>query len=197
MDGRPDFWLIAGPNGVGKTTYAFRTVAKLTGSVNFINLDEIARGLAPLAPETARARAGRVAFRAIDEMLAERQSFSLETTLAGRAQLRLVAKAEQAGYRTHLLFFFIDRVEICLERIARRVAEGGHFVPEADARRRFTRGLAHLPFYAAEVDDWRLFDATHPEPKIVAEGEGKKVRFSSSGGDMPQAIKDCLEKLNF
>jgi predicted ABC-type ATPase len=190
---QPHLWLIAGANGVGKTTYAFKTVPALTGSVHFINLDEIAKGLAPLAPQTARMRAGRVAFGAIEEMIVERQSFSLETTLAGAAQHQVIANAKNAGYQTHLLFFFVDHVEICLERIKRRVAEGGHFVPEADARRRFVRGLKNLPLYAYSTDDWRIFDADSPNPKIIAEGQGKEIRFSRPSDTMPEAIKSFLK----
>jgi predicted ABC-type ATPase len=167
---RPVLWLVAGPNGVGKTTYAFRHVRAVSGSAHFVNLDEIARGLSPLEPEIARRAAGRVAIERIAVLLAERQTLSLETTLAGRTHLRTIADARDAGFSVNLLFFTVPDVEICLSRIRRRVAEGGHDVPEADVRRRYARGLANLAAYVAAVDLWRVIDNALPALKVAAEG---------------------------
>lgn len=136
---KPTLWFIAGPDGAGKTTYAYRRVREISGSVNFVNLDEIARGLSPLDPEVAQDAAARVALRRIQEFIVARQSFSLETTLAGRTHLNMVKRAARAGFEVKLLLFFVASVEVCLTRIARRVVEGGHNVAEADVRRRFTR----------------------------------------------------------
>lgn len=179
MAGRcePCFWLIAGPNGVGKTRYARQHLRAVTGSADFVNLDEIARGLSPLDPEVARRDAARVALERARTLLRVGRTFAMETTLAGRAHLRLVDQAASSGVAMQLLYFAVSDPAVCLERVARRVAEGGHDVPEADVRRRFTRGVANLPLYAARAAAWRLFDATDAEPLVVAEGHHRAIDF--------------------
>ena len=81
---RPQLWIVAGPNGVGKTTYAFRYIRAVSGSTSFVNLDEIARGLSPLDPSGEQRRSARVALDLTRSLIAEHRSFSLETTLSGR-----------------------------------------------------------------------------------------------------------------
>ena len=169
MGGKPTFWLIAGPNGAGKTTYARAHLHATTGTLDFVNLDEIARGLSPLAPERARASAARVAIERMRGFFAAGTGFATETTLSGRAQRGLIAEAKRAGFDVGILFFAVRTPETCMVRVARRVAEGGHDVPEDDLRRRFARGLANLPDYLALADAWRLFDADNGRPKIIAE----------------------------
>lgn len=169
MGGKPTFWLIAGPNGAGKTTYARAHLLAATGTLDFVNLDEIARGLSPLAPERARAAAARAAIWRLRGFFATRMDCATETTLAGATQRALIAEAKTAGFDIGILFFAVRAPETCLVRVARRVAEGGHDVPEADIRRRYTRGLANLPGYFALADRWRLFDADNGRPRIVAE----------------------------
>lgn len=169
MGATPTFWLIAGPNGAGKTTYARAHLEAVSGTVHFVNLDEIARGLSPLAPERARASAARVAIDRMRGFFAARTSFATETTLSGRAQRGLIAEAKRAGFAVAILFFAVRAPETCMVRVARRVAEGGHDVPESDLRRRFARGLANLPGYLTLADRWRLFDADNGRPRIVAE----------------------------
>lgn len=170
------FWLIAGPDGVGKTSYARRHLRAVIGSIHFVNLDEIARGLSPLDPSVAQRDAARVALDRAHGFIRDSTTFALETTLAGRTHLRLVEAARAAGRRFGLLYFAVPRVEICLERVSRRVAEGGHDVPEADVRRRFERSLSQFPAYAGKADLWRAFDNAGPSPVVMAEGrDGKTV----------------------
>src|SRR6056297_4193845 len=151
---RPVLWLIAGPNGVGKTTYAFRHIRAVSGAAEFVNLDEIARGLSPLDVEAGRLPASRVAIERIRDLFQARRTFSLETTLAGRTHLRTIARAKRAGFDVVILYFTVGHVETCLTRIARRVSEGGHDIPENEARRRFARSLVNAPDYFARADLW-------------------------------------------
>ena len=171
MSAKKRFWLIAGPNGVGKTTYAFRNVPAVSGSMNFVNLDEIARGLSPLAPALAEREAARVALRRAREFIAQGAVFSMETTMSGQTHLALMRDARAAGFSPALLYFSVRAPDICLERIARRVAEGGHDVPEAIVRRRFIRSHENLPAYCAEADLWRIYEASGYRPCLAAEGK--------------------------
>jgi predicted ABC-type ATPase len=167
--GDPALWLIAGPEGVGRTTYAVRHIREVAGSVHFVNLDEIARGLSPLAPGVARGDAARVALDRARQFIAERTAFSMETTLSGAAQLRLAERALAAGMAFHLLYFAVATPEVCIRRVARRVAEGGHAVPEPDIRRRFARSLERFPAYANRATTWRVLDNSGLAPAVVAD----------------------------
>lgn len=174
----PTLWLVAGPNGVGKTTYALRHLRQVTGSVHFVNLDEIARGLSPLEPKAAERDAARVALSRIDAMIAARATFAVETTLSGRAHLRVIEAARRSGLAVQMLYFSCRSPEICLERIARRVTEGGHDVPEALVRRRFERSLGNLPAYLPRMDLWRVFETSGARPCVALEGSDARPHFA-------------------
>lgn len=188
MSGPSRFWLIAGPNGVGKTTYAFKNVPSVSGSLNFINTDEIARGLSPLAPRLAEREAARIALGRAREFIRAGEVFSMETTMSGHTHLGLMAAARERGLAPALLYFSVLAPEICLERIARRVAEGGHDVPEPIVRRRFARSHANLPAYTAAADLWRIYEASGPRICLAAEGSGTKLAYRDDG--------DCLAAAN-
>ena len=183
MTASPTLYIIAGPDGAGKTTYAFRHLRAVTGSVHFVNLDEIARGLSPLQPSLGQQQAARIALSRTRALIRDGASFSIETTLSGKTHLRTIAVAAAAGFDVSLFYFAAPDVDTCLARVARRVAEGGHDVAEADVRRRFARSLANLPVYAALCGLWRVFDASGPVPKVAAEG---RRECSASIGDAPR-----------
>jgi predicted ABC-type ATPase len=182
-------WVVAGANGVGKTTFAFSEVQSLSGSSSFVNLDLIARGLAPLDPEKEQIRAARVALDMMRDLIARHETFAIETTLAGRGHKGLIAEAKAAGFKVHLLYFFVSSPEEALRRIARRVAEGGHDVPEADARRRFGRSLENFPDYARTCDLWRIYDTVEALPRLKAEGAGPDTLYRApNGAPLPPAL---------
>jgi predicted ABC-type ATPase len=190
MTTKPVFWLIAGPDGVGKTTYARAHLATAAGTVDFVNLDEIARGLSPLAPERGRVASGRIAIARLREFFAARTTCATETTLSGAAQKNLIAEAKAAGFAVGILYFAVRAPETCIVRVARRVAEGGHDVPEADLRRRFARSLDNLSDYLALADIWRIFDADIGRPRIVAEKHARGIEIvdPTSFGALPAPI---------
>lgn len=179
-NGHPTLWLIGGANGVGKTTFALARIAAVSGVRQFINLDLIARGLAPLDVDLARLRAGRVALGMARDLIAANESFSLESTLSGRAHFGLIAQARTAGMKIKLLYFFVAEVEECARRVARRVGEGGHDVPRADLERRYARSLALAQDYARACDFWRIYDANGREPVTLAEGSFAAVHYDRS-----------------
>lgn len=196
----PTLWLIAGPNGVGKTTYARRYLRAVAGLSALVNVDEIARGLSPLEPtpdaDTALA-AARVALARVAANLAARRGFALETTLAGRTHLRTLATARAAGFGTVMLYATVPSVETCLARIAARVSGGGHAVPEADVRRRFVRGAANFASYAGAVSRWTILDTRLAEPRPVASGTPITVEIHDPRllDDAPPALRDAVRAL--
>ncbi|MDZ4840801.1 MAG: hypothetical protein SH859_01475 [Hyphomicrobium aestuarii] len=188
----PVLWLVAGPDGVGKTTYAFRHIRSVSGSVHFVNVDEIARGLSPLQPDIARRAAARVALTRIDQLMADRETLSIETTLAGLGHLRTIEQARASGYATRLLYFMTANVDACLGRVARRVAEGGHDVPEADVRRRYARSIGNFASYGALCGTWRIFDANGSPPLVVAEGRNTCIAVATDMNGLPEDLARCL-----
>jgi predicted ABC-type ATPase len=184
---RPALWLIGGANGVGKTTFARARIAAVSGSTEFVNLDLIAQGLSPLNPGGQQIRAARVALDMARDLIAARASFAVESTLSGRTHLNLMAQAKANGLAVKLLYFVVPDVEECIRRVARRVSEGGHDVPQADLRRRYGRTLENFATYAGASDFWRLYDASGLSPVTVAEGAGDVVQHDT-GALVPSPI---------
>jgi predicted ABC-type ATPase len=190
-NGRPTLWLIAGADGVGKTTFARARIAVVSGTSKFINFDLIREGLSPLNPVGQQIRAARVALDMARDLISQKQSFSLETTLSGKTHLRLVAQAKANKLTVKLLYFFVDTPEQCLERVARRVSEGGHDVAETDLRRSFVRSLENFAAYARQCDFWRVYDANGRAPVTVAEGKQMQVTHDI-GTAAPSAMESYL-----
>ena len=171
----PNLYIIAGPNGAGKTTASYTLLPEMLGCTNFVNADEIARGLSPFSPETVDVQAARIMLERIEELLAQKVDFAIETTLATRSYVQLIKRAQAVGYKVHLLFFCLETPEQAIQRVAQRVNEGGHNIPEDVIRRRFARGLYNLQhLYLPICDSALVYDNTHGKAQIVAELETKK-----------------------
>ena len=161
-------YLIAGPNGVGKTTFAREFLPNEAGCPIFVNADLIAAGLAPFAPETAAVQAGRLMLQEIARHFAARESFAFETTLAGRGYLHHIRTWQATGYRVKLIYLQLDSPEAAIARVAQRVRQGGHHVPEDTIRRRFAAGRENFDrLYAPLVDAWALYDNAGAAPVLL------------------------------
>ena len=164
--------ILAGPNGAGKTTFARAFLPAEAALPRFINADQIAAGLAAFAPETAAIRAGRLMLEEIAICAGRGDSFAIETTLSGLSYLRLIRQWRDRDYRVSLYFLGLPYPEMAIERVALRVSQGGHDVPEAVIRRRFASGLDNFHrHYKLAVDKWALYDNSGPEPVPVDFGE--------------------------
>ena len=122
-------YIIAGCNGAGKTTASNTILPKSLLVKEFVNADEIAKGLSPFNPEGVAIEAGRLMLKRINELLNAEESFSIETTLATKSYVNLVKRAHEKGYVVHVLFFWLDSIELAIKRVANRVANGGHNIP--------------------------------------------------------------------
>jgi predicted ABC-type ATPase len=166
--------IVAGPNGAGKTTFARSFLPAEAELPRFINADLIAAGLAPFAPETAAIRAGRLMLEEIGSCTRRGESFAFETTLSGLGYLRMIEEWRAAGYRVSLFFLSLPNVETAIARVASRVRQGGHDVPEAVIRRRFAKGLENFErHYKMIVDEWALYDNTGAQPELLEWGQNK------------------------
>lgn len=167
----PKVLILAGPNGAGKTTFAREFLVHEAACPRFFNADLIAEGLSPFAPERAAVRAGRIMLGLIDDAVGRRESFAFETNLAGRNFARAIPRWREAGYVVTLIFLSLPSAELAVSRVAERTRHGGHAVPEATIRRRFTAGLENLHgVYKGIVDAWALFDTGGSRPVLVSSG---------------------------
>lgn len=163
-----NLYIVAGCNGAGKTTASMTVLTEVLECEEFVNADEIARGLSPFHPETVAVEAGKLMLRRIDQLLADRKSFAIETTLATRSYRHLVAKAQSYGYAVTLLFFWLPSPEMAECRVAARVASGGHGISQEVIHRRYWRGIGNLfEIYTDIVDRWSLYDNSRNVKPIV------------------------------
>ena len=163
--------IIAGPNGAGKTTFATEFLPNEAHCPIFVNADLIAAGLSPFRPGLAAFQAGRLMLRQIHEHARRGDSFAFETTLSGLVYTRWIRRWRTDGCRVKLFYLRLPTPEAAIARVAQRVAEGGHDVPEPIIRRRFHAGLRNYEIvYRGLVNEWAEYDNSGETPKLLAEG---------------------------
>lgn len=165
----PTLTVIAGPNGSGKSTIT--RAANFEGRDRLLDPDAIARDLNPLNPSAAAVDAGRAVLQRTADYLSQGVSFAIETTLSGRGRLELFREAKTRGYQIHLLFVAVESPERCITRVRNRVARGGHFVPEADVRRRYGRSMANLPEALRLSDSVKVFDNSEDDARLILQAK--------------------------
>jgi len=166
---QPVLHLVAGPNGAGKTTFARRFLPEYVNCDEFLNADLIAAGLSPFAVERAAPLAGRILLKRMDTLVANRATFGLESTLAGRTYAGRFARMRAAGYRIQATFLWLPHVDIARIRVANRVRQGGHHVPDEDIDRRYHAGLENLfSVYLPLFDHLELRDGSDDRSPLIA-----------------------------
>jgi len=164
-------FIIAGCNGAGKTTASYTVLPEMLNCKEFVNADEIAKGISPFQPEKAAIDAGKIMLSRIDELIALQIDFSFETTLAPRYFVNLIKEAQLKGYFVTLVFFWLNTVELAIERVKMRVSEGGHNIPEETIRRRYKSGIRNLlDLYIPVCDYWIIINNSENPFKVIAEG---------------------------
>jgi len=162
--------ILAGPNGAGKTTFARAFLA--ASGMRFINADLIAAGLSPFEPERMALRAGRLMLEEIAAATVNKENFAFETTLSGLGWLRHIRQWRNDGWCVVLYFLALQQVEMAVERVAQRVRQGGHAIPDAVIRRRFVAGLRNFEErYKPAVNVWKHYDNSNRFPVLLDSGE--------------------------
>ena len=177
-----NLYIIAGCNGAGKTTASFTVLPEMLGCREFVNADEIAKGLSPFNPEGVAIQAGRLMIDRIIHLLKEGEVFAFETTLATRSYVKLIQQAQKRGYFVTLLFFMLSTPEQAIARVAKRVSQGGHNIPTEVIIRRYEAGLQNLfQLYMPVADYWALYDnSTCPAEKIACGWKDNRVKIIDS-----------------
>ncbi len=186
---QPQCYVIAGPNGAGKTTFALKYLPLIASCYDFINADEIARGLSPLDFEAGLLRAGKIFLETLNRKIADRKDFAFETTLSGRTYLPRIAEWRKAGWNVTLLYLYIPGIAFSAQRVRQRVLKGGHDIPHEDIVRRYPRSIRNLFAYADVCDKTMCFDNTGNQVVLIFEKEygqplfiQDKERFSKIQG---------------
>lgn len=168
-------YIIAGCNGAGKTTASFTILPEVLNCKEFINADEIAKGLSPFQPESVAMQAGRIMLARMDELLQKGETFAFETTLATKSYKQKIEWAQANGYEVTLLFFWLDSPNMAKKRVAQRVAEGGHSIPSETIERRYHNGITNLfAIYIDMVDICYIFDNSEGRKELIAQKEKHK-----------------------
>lgn len=139
-----NLYIIAGCNGAGKTTSSFTILPEILDCKEFVNADEIAKGLSPFQPEKVAFEAGRIMPNRINELVSENKTFAFETTLAIRSYRNKIIEAQEKGYRVIFLFFWLQNIDLAKERVKIRVSEGGHNIKPEVIKRRYIKGIKYL-----------------------------------------------------
>lgn len=156
---KPILYIIAGCNGAGKTTASYNVLPQILDCKEFVNADEIAKGISPFAPESVSILAGKLMLERIEFLINARISFAIETTLATRSYKHLISKAKEMGFEIQLLYFWLESPEVACQRVEKRVKEGGHNIPIKVIFRRYFSGIENLfNIFIPLVDYWAIYD---------------------------------------
>ena len=176
----PEIYMIAGCNGAGKTTAAYTLLPEVFKTIEFVNADEIARGLSPFNIEGVAFKAGRIMLERINQLIKEQKSFAFETTLAGLSYLKLINDAKAVGYGVTFFFVYLENVELAKNRVAIRVSKGGHNIPADVIERRYVKGINNLCKYTTISNDWYIYNNSRKAYELIAKnisGQTKILNF--------------------
>jgi len=166
----PTVVVLAGPNDAGKSTAAPSLLHGALGVTEFVNADDIARGLSAFDSERAALPAGRVMLGRLRELVRQRISFAFETTLASRSFASWLARLKRDGYSIQIVFLWLPSGDFAIDRVSDRVRMGGHSVPAETVRRRYRAGVRNFfGLYERLASTWRVYDNSDDAPRLIAE----------------------------
>ncbi len=184
----PNVYVFGGCNGAGKTTIAMRVLSTVLGCREFVNADLIAAGLSPFRVESVALQAGRLMLQRINTLRDAKVDFAFESTLASRSFAPFLKSCQAHGFRVHLLYVRLESVELAIERVANRVLEGGHHIPEDTIRRRYEASRKNfLELYLPLADEWRIFDNTIEPTLVDANEQNETTRRMLAGAKVAVA----------
>ena len=171
----PNLYIISGCNGAGKTTASYTILPEMLDCKEFVNADEIARGISPFKPESVSIQAGKIMIERMDNLMSNGTDFAIETTLATRIYAKIIKYAQERGYRVTLLFFWLSMPNLAVERVKMRVASGGDNIEEKKIRRRYDIGIKNLfSLYIPLCEYWMIINNSTIPQELIAEG-GKNM----------------------
>lgn len=167
----PRMFVVSGCNGSGKTTASYMVLPGSLGCRRYVNSDEFAKSLSPFAPQAASIQASRYMVMEIEYLMARKEDFGVETTLATRSLQSIIRKAQGEGYHVTILYLWLESPELAVERVRKRVSAGGHYISPETVARRYHKGLQYFfAYYKNLSDKWILIDNTCGDYREVAQG---------------------------
>ncbi|MBK1987413.1 zeta toxin family protein [Sphaerospermopsis aphanizomenoides BCCUSP55] len=166
----PHLYIIGGANGSGKTTVALQILPYFLEVFEYVNADQIAAALSPFNPDNVAIEAGRLMLQRLEFLVNNKTNFAFETTLSARNFARFIRECKEQSYIINLMYFWLETPELAIARVKRRVASGGHNIPEDVIRRRYERGRRNITdLYLPLCDTWTVYNNSGDEPKLVAQ----------------------------
>lgn len=188
-----NLYIIAGCNGAGKTTASFSILPEILQCKEFVNADEIAKGLSPFQPEKVAIEAGKIMLERINELFYQNISFAFETTLSSKIYKNKILEAHKNGYSITLIFFWLNSIELAKQRVKTRVKEGGHNIPEATIERRYINGLKNLfTIYLPIIERVLIFDNSFGNSELIAKKTTEELQIINQ--EKFETLKKCYEK---
>lgn len=173
--------IVGGANGVGKTTFAYQYRDEY--NIDYLGADEIAAKIVKKdEKENIELKAGKLFFNRLEEYLSSGKSVIIESTLSGTGLARRIEKFKEKGFTIHLVYVFLDDLELCKKRITARVKKGGHFVPEKDVERRFYRSFSNFrKIYLPLADTWHILYNGLKRPVEISIGDKESEMIMDEG----------------
>jgi predicted ABC-type ATPase len=185
----PNLFIIAGPNGAGKTTTAVKLLPEFLECVEYVNADNIARGISPFNPESVAFQAGRVMLERMRDLVDHKKDFAFETTLSAKSYVSFLKLCRKKGYNITLIFIWLDNPEIAKQRVKMRVEKGGHYIPENVIESRYRKGIDNFSrYFVALCDSWMIWNNSSDHPELVAYSDVDKKEII-----LPDIAKQLLK----
>ena len=188
----PNLYIVAGCNGAGKTTASLTILPEILNCFEFVNADEIAKGLSPFQPEKVAIEAGRIMLNRVKQLMEQGENFAFETTLATKSYVSYIKKAKEKNYNITLVFIYLNSTALAKQRVKERVRKGGHNIEESVIMRRYESGLKNFfQLYAPLSDFWILVDNSSENYELyeIASGEFGQIK-SILNQDLWNTIKE-------
>jgi predicted ABC-type ATPase len=187
----PRIWIVAGPNGSGKTsTYDNADIEDFGRSVWIINPDALAkriRDIEGLEPVPANVEAVQRIERWLYSSIEAHQTVGVETVLSTPKYRALVLAAKKRKFAIRLIYVLLNSAQLNIERVRLRVAKSGHDVPTDKIVDRRERSLQQLPWFLREADDAWLFDNSGASPQLI--GSKTKGKILLKADALPEIVK--------
>ena len=164
----PTLYIIAGCNGAGKTTAAYYLLPEVFKTVEFVNADEIARGLSPFNATGVAIQAAKIMLERLNYLIRQNESIAFETTLSGLNYLQFIKEAKLKGYEVVFFFVWLNSIELAKQRVAVRVTKGGHNIPADVIERRYNKGLHNFSKYVVKADAWYIYNNSGKQYELIA-----------------------------
>lgn len=176
------FTIIAGVNGVGKSSLTGVLRSEYSNLGTVIDVDSITASL-----NGNKIAGGKTAIKRIEDCLLAGVNFTQETTLSGLRTRKMVKRAKEDGYVIRLYYVGLDSEQESILRIDNRVRKGGHDIPKEDVIRRFENRIRDLQMVLQYCDEAVFFDNNNG---FVEVAEYKNGRFMTKGNELPLWVKE-------